>query len=107
MYMYYYIHNNNKEFLGINTLEQLKIVENIEITHKIIVTHHTYQLRDVKVLKETHWFFMHFDGAPNTIPQLEEGITQVSWKSKDESMSLALKSYPSILSVFDTAVLTL
>ena len=31
----YYIHNNNKEFLGINTLEQLKIVENIEITHKI------------------------------------------------------------------------
>ena len=50
---------------------------------------------------------MHFDGAPNTIPQLEEGITQVSWKSKDESMSLALKSYPSILSVFDTAVLTL
>ena len=70
----------------------------IEISHKIIVTHHTYQLRDVKVLKETHWFFMHFDGAPNTIPQLEEGITQVSWKSKDESMSLALKSYPSILS---------
>ena len=79
----------------------------IEISHKIIVTHHTYHLRDVKVLKETHWFFMHFDGAPNTIPQLEEGITQVSWKSKDESMSLALKSYPSILSVFDTAVLTL
>ena len=79
----------------------------IEISHKIIVTHHTYQLRDVKVLKETHWFFMHFGGAPNTIPQLEEGITQVSWKSKDESMSLALKSYPSILSVFDTAVLTL
>lgn len=79
----------------------------IEISHKIIVTHHTYQLRDVKVLKETHWFFMHFDGVPNTIPQLEEGITQVSWKSKDESMSLALKSYPSILSVFDTAVLTL
>ena len=79
----------------------------IEISHKIIVTHHTYQLRDVKVLKETHWFFMHSDGAKNTIPQLEEGITKVNWMSKDESMSLALKSYPSILSVFDTAVLTL
>ena len=79
----------------------------IEISHKIIVTHHTYRLRNVKVLKETHWFFMYFDGAPNTIPQLEEGITKVSWKSKDESMSLALKSYPSILSVFDTAVLNL
>ena len=79
----------------------------IEISHKIIVTYHTFQLMDVKVLKETHWFFMYFDGAKNTIPQLEEGITKVSWKSKDESMSLALKSYPSILSVFDTAVLTL
>tara|TARA_B100000683_G_scaffold2328_1_gene2510 strand:+ start:60 stop:644 length:585 start_codon:yes stop_codon:yes gene_type:complete len=79
----------------------------IEISHKIIVTYHTYQLRDVKVLKETHWFFMHFDGAKNTIPQIEEGITKVCWKSKDESTSLALKSYPSILSVFDTAVLTL
>ena len=30
----YYIHNNNKEFLGVNTMEQLKIVENIENIHK-------------------------------------------------------------------------
>ena len=61
----------------------------LEISHKIIVTHHTYQLRDVKILKETHWFFMQFDGVPNTIPQLEEGITDVSWKSKDDSIKLA------------------
>ena len=61
----------------------------LEISHKIIVTHHTYQLRDVKILKETHWFFMQFDGVPNTIPQLEEGITEVSWKSKDDSIRLA------------------
>ena len=78
----------------------------LEISHKIIVTHHTYQLRDVKILKETHWFFMQFDGDPNTIPQLEEGITEVSWKSKNDSIKLALESYPSILSVFNTGVLT-
>ena len=78
----------------------------LEISHKIIVTHHTYQLRDVKILKETHWFFMQFDGVPNTIPQLEEGITEVSWKSKNDSIRLAQGSYPSILSVFNTAVPT-
>lgn len=78
----------------------------LEISHKIIVTHHTYQLRGVKILKETHWFFMNFVGEPNTIPQLEEGITEVSWKSKDDSIKLALESYPSILSVFNTGVLT-
>ena len=78
----------------------------LEISHKIIVTHHTYQLRDVKILKETHWFFMNFVGEPNTIPQLEEGITEVSWKSKNDSIKLAQGSYPSILSVFNTAVLT-
>ena len=77
----------------------------LEISHKIIVTHHTYQLRDVKILKETHWFFMQFDGDPNTIPQLEEGITEVSWKSKDDSIKLAQGSYPSILSVFNTGIL--
>ena len=79
----------------------------LEISHKIIVTHHTYKLNEIKILKETHWFFMHFDGAQNTIPQLEEGITQVGWKSKDESIRLASGSYPSILSVFNKAVLTL
>jgi len=78
----------------------------LEISHKIIATHHTYQRRDVKILKETHWFFMQFDGDPNTIPQLEEGITEVSWKSKNDSIKLALESYPSILSVFNTGVLT-
>ena len=76
----------------------------LEISHKIIVTHHTYQLRDVKILKETHWFFMQFDGDPNTIPQLE-GITEVSWKSKNDSIKLALESYPSILSVFNKGIL--
>ena len=79
----------------------------LEISQKIIVTHHTYQLNNVKILKETHWFFMHFDGDTNTIPQLEEGITEVSWKSKDDSIKLAKESYPSILSVFNTGVLIL
>ena len=64
------------------------------------------KINDVKILKETHWFFMQFDGVPNTIPQLEEGITEVSWKSKDDSIKLAKVSYPSILSVFNTAVPT-
>ena len=79
----------------------------LEISHKIILTYHTYQLRDVKILKETHWFFMQFKGAQNTIPQLEEGISEVSWKSKNDSIKLAQGSYPSILSVFNTGVLNL
>ena len=79
----------------------------LEIHKKITITHHTYQLNNVKILKETYWFSMYFDGNSDTAPQLEEGITEVVWKSKDDSIKLAQESYPSILSVFNKATLIL
>ena len=87
--------------------EECGLIGALEIIKKITITHHTYQLNNFKILKETYWFSMHFNGDTNTTPQLEEGITLVSWKSKHDSIKLAKESYPSILSVFNKATLIL
>lgn len=87
--------------------EECGLIGVLEINKKITITHHTYQLNNVKILKETYWFSMHFNGDINTTPQLEEGITEASWKSKDDSIKLAKESYPSISSVFNKAALIL
>ena len=55
-----------------------------------------------RILKETHWFLMDYKGDEITIPQIKEGITEVCWKSLEESNKLASLSYPSISAVWDS-----
>jgi len=43
------------------------------------VTYHTYNWKDVNVLKKSYWFSMSCSAQQDLIPQLEEGITEVVW----------------------------
>ncbi len=68
---------------------ELKIVSFIQKTY------HIYKFQNVDVLKKTYWFKMF---CKNIIkkPQIEEGITKVSW-IKNEEIKIYLKnSYPNI-----------
>lgn len=48
-------------------------------------TFHIYTERNgTKILKTTYWFRMQYVGNKTPKPQIEEGISEVSWKSKDE-----------------------
>ncbi|QDP86179.1 NUDIX domain-containing protein [Chryseobacterium sp. SNU WT5] len=48
-------------------------------------TYHIYTERNgEKILKITHWFKVSYEGNEKLVPQLEEGISEVSWKSKNE-----------------------
>ena len=40
--------------------------------------------KDERILKSTYWFKMTYIGNETPKPQLEEGITEVSWKSYDD-----------------------
>ena len=47
-------------------------------------TYHIYTERSgEKILKKTNWFKMFYKGNETPVPQIEEGITEVSWKNKD------------------------
>ncbi|WP_304344136.1 NUDIX hydrolase [Chryseobacterium koreense] len=60
-------------------------LQNLELENFINKTYHTYTERDgVKILKTTHWFSMKFVGEESPVPQIEEGISQVSWKNKSQ-----------------------
>ena len=46
-------------------------------------TYHVYTERNgEKILKKTNWFKMFYNGNEIPIPQVEEGIKEVSWKNK-------------------------
>lgn len=50
-------------------------------------TYHVYHEKrngkDEKILKSTYWFKMKYVGQETLKPQIEEGITEVCWKSKE------------------------
>ncbi len=51
-------------------------------------TFHIYNERNgEKILKTTYWFRMNFVGYETPVPQIEEGISEVSWKNREEIMS--------------------
>lgn len=48
-------------------------------------TFHVYTERNgEKILKRTNWFRMYYHGAQQPVPQKEEGINKVSWKTEAE-----------------------
>ncbi len=48
-------------------------------------TFHIYTERNGdKILKTTYWFIISYVGTSEPVPQIEEGISEVSWKSKEE-----------------------
>ncbi len=54
-------------------------------------TFHIYTERNgTKILKTTYWFRMQYVGNEMPKPQIEEGISEVSWKSKDEIVQQVL-----------------
>ena len=51
-------------------------------------TFHIYMERNgKKTLKKTHWYKMLYVGNEKPTPQIEEGISEVSWKNKEQIMN--------------------
>jgi 8-oxo-dGTP pyrophosphatase MutT (NUDIX family) len=81
--------------------EECGIDKGLTIDRFLVSTFHTYSIKGISVLKRTDWFLMSYKGEVSKLtPQLEEGITNVKWLNKLESINRANKSYKSINQVW-------
>ncbi len=76
-------------------------VQEIQLLDEIGKTFHTFRRGRNWVLKTTHWFRMKASSGEELVPQEEEGIQAVSWKSKEEWLKVADDTYPLIRHLFE------
>lgn len=87
---------------AIREVEEECGITGLELGPFLLNTYHLFVQDGEKCLKETYWYAMttEYDGPLK--PQLEEGITEVGFKSKAE-VSVALQNtYANIILVYDT-----
>lgn len=84
-----------EEECGIGGLEQGEL---------LCITHHTYHMNGLFMLKDTYWYAMRYNGDSCTMqPQLEEGIQRCEWVPADKVSQYLKNTYPSIRKVFEEA----
>lgn len=75
----------SREESAVREIEEETGLKDIELIGFINTTYHIYIERNGdKVLKCTHWFEMNFEGEDTSTPQIEEGITEVAWKTTNQ-----------------------
>ena len=89
------------EECAIREVEEECGIYGLDITEKLLETYHTYNLSGKEILKRTYWYKMNTDFNGELIPQIEEGITKVSWVSKDKISDKLTNSYGNILDVLN------
>ena len=71
-------------------------IKNLTIKKKTGETYHVYDEFGKHFLKISHWYYMTCLAKQNTLPQIEENITEVKWiKTKDIKEPMK-NTYPSI-----------
>ena len=91
----------NKKQCAIREVEEECGIVGLDIIEKLLETYHTYNMDGEEVLKKTYWYKMKTDYSAKLIPQLEEGITKVSWVDKDQISKKLKNSYGNISDVLN------
>ncbi len=73
----------------------------LQLGELICITHHTYQMNGLSMLKHTYWYKMNYSGNQDLKPQTEENIQEVKWVKKEELAPYLENTYPSIKEVFE------
>ena len=81
-----------EEECGIGGLEQGEL---------ICITHHTYHMNGLHMLKDTYWYEMKYTGNSTLKPQLEEDIQKCEWVPAGKLGEYLKDTYPSIKKVFE------
>ena len=71
--------NEKPEDAAVREVEEECGITGLKITGKAESSFHIYTLKNKKVLKKTHWFYMNYVGDETLKPQTEEAITKVEW----------------------------
>ncbi len=89
---------------AIREVEEECGIGNISLKKLLLVTYHLFVYKENKRLKETHWYLMHSSSNQLLKPQLEEGITEVCYKSKKEIEKALLNTYANIKLVYQSYI---
>jgi 8-oxo-dGTP pyrophosphatase MutT (NUDIX family) len=87
------------EVAAVREVEEECGIHGHEIGTELPSTYHTYTQKGTLYLKRTYWYNMQYQGHETLIPQTEEGITAVVWKSEDEMGEVLSNTYQSIKEV--------
>ena len=80
-------------------------VSELTLVKPITVTEHIYPLKGEWVLKSTYWYQMMSKDIRNMTPQIEEGIDELRWVSKQDAELLLKNSYSTIRDVLSEIAL--
>jgi ADP-ribose pyrophosphatase YjhB (NUDIX family) len=86
---------------AIREVEEECGIKGLSIVKQIPSTYHIYFINSKAVLKRTYWFEMDCTDQSPLIPQLEEGITDVKWLSKNELKKVWDNTYESVRDVMN------
>ncbi|MDO6737817.1 NUDIX hydrolase [Wenyingzhuangia sp. 2_MG-2023] len=87
----------SNEVAAIREVEEECSVFGLKIERELQTTYHVFKHKNKNVLKVTYWFLMKTEERqPNLAPQLEEGITDVGFKSIAESKKCLENTYGNI-----------
>ena len=87
----------SKEIASIREVEEECSVSELVIDKELETTYHVFKHKGVLVMKLTYWFAMHTTlENQELVPQEEEGITQVVFKSKEDSKKCLENTYGNI-----------
>ncbi len=83
----------SRELAAVREVEEECGIFDLELKDFINSTYHIYtERKGEKILKTTYWFEMFYKGNETPKPQIEEGISEVGWKTKEEVESEILPS---------------
>jgi ADP-ribose pyrophosphatase YjhB (NUDIX family) len=84
---------------AIREVEEECGIKKLSILRELPSTYHTYFMEERAILKRTYWYEMNCNDASTLVPQLEEGITEVKWFSKNELKPVYDNTYESVIEV--------
>jgi ADP-ribose pyrophosphatase YjhB (NUDIX family) len=94
--------NESPEIGAVREVEEESGISDPQIVSSLTITYHTYVYQGKHILKQNHWFLMKYEKNETLVPQENEGIQKVEWKSKKEYIKCIESSYGSIKDVFTT-----
>jgi 8-oxo-dGTP pyrophosphatase MutT (NUDIX family) len=79
-------------------------INNLMIKEALESTFHIYFDKNKYYLKETKWFLMKTIKDEELSPQIEEGITKITWKNKSEIHQIINSIYPSLQNILSNCL---
>ncbi len=91
----------SKEIAALREVEEECNVRDLEIEKALQTTYHVFKQGTKNIMKVTYWFQMKTTQENDVlIPQVEEGITEVVYKTKEASLACLNNSYGNIKLLF-------